>query len=326
MSAAGDAEPAPLATLVWVQRERFSPTRRSLASLFAHTPRAVPLVIVDAGSPAGLRRALARAARERGATLLRVGHYLSPIEARIRALGEVRTRYVVFADNDVIFSPGWLDALVRCAEQTGAGAVTPIICAGEPVHERVHVAGGRAEIVEAGGARELVEVQRCEGRPLAEVRAELRREPTGLVEFHCVLVRTATLEKIGGLDPGYLSTSEHLDFCLELARAGESIWLEPDAVVTYLPPPPIAWRDLPFYLLRWSDDWNRASEERLHAKWALAPRDRMLRFGRSHRNLALARLRRGARLLLGRRRAKRLMRRLEAALTARARRARREAG
>jgi GT2 family glycosyltransferase len=307
-----------------VQRERFSPTRRSLASLLAHTGREVPLVIVDAGSPAGLRRALARAARARGATLLRVGHYLSPIEARIRALGEVRTPYVVFADNDVIFTPGWLDALVRCAEATGAGVVTPVICSGEPVHERVHLAGGRSEIVEVDGERQLLEVQRFEGRPLAEVRGELRREPTGLAEFHCVLVRAAALERIGGLDPGFLSTSEHLDFCLELARAGESIWLEPDSIVTYLSPPPIAWRDLSFYLLRWSDGWNRISEERLHQKWKLAPRDRMLRFGRSHRNLALARLRRRARALLGRRRAKRIMTRLESALIARAERRRGE--
>ena len=64
------------------------------------------------------------------------------------------------------------------------------------------------------------------------------------------------IDEVGGLDEE-LSTRYHLDWCLRVAQAGHTLWFEPSAVVHYLPGPPKDWRDAHFYMLRWSDAWER---------------------------------------------------------------------
>jgi len=54
-----------------------------------------------------------------------------------------------------------------------------------------------------------------------------------------------------------------------VARAGGSIYLEPASVITYLDGPPLEWSDMPFYALRWCDEWTLASLHRFRDKWHL---------------------------------------------------------
>ena len=49
---------------------------------------------------------------------------------------------------------------------------------------------------------------------------------------------------------------EHIDLSLMIREAGGTLWLEPQSIVTYLTPR-LRPSDLPYYVLRWSDDWNR---------------------------------------------------------------------
>jgi GT2 family glycosyltransferase len=130
-------------TIVVVPRERFSFAARSLDSVLEHTPASVKLVYVDGGSPPTVRRFVERRASDRSFTLIRKNYFLSPNRARNPGLRDVTTKYVVFLDNDVLVSPHWLDALVECAEQTGAWVVGPTYCEEEPAGEIIHMAGGR---------------------------------------------------------------------------------------------------------------------------------------------------------------------------------------
>lgn len=66
-----------------------------------------------------------------------------------------------------------------------------------------------------------------QNQPLAEVCDQLYRQPTGFVEFHAMLVRTAIFDRIGPLDEGFSCTKEYLDFCMMVTRAGGLIYLEP---------------------------------------------------------------------------------------------------
>lgn len=260
-------------TIAVVPREGFSRSRRSLETLFSAAGGPCPLVYVDGGSPPAVAAYLAAEARARGFELLRTDYFLSPNEARNLAAARVATKYVLFADNDVIVAPDALERLVACAEETGAAVVQPLICIGLPLGAVVHVAGGDAHFEEREGKRVFVEGRRFGDTPFAEVRAELRRGPIEQFEFHCALLRTDALARLGPLDEGYLSALEHLDFSLLVRLSGGEIWLEPDAVATYLPGPPFAASDLPYYLLRWSEEWNRASVDRFCEKWDLAPDD-----------------------------------------------------
>jgi GT2 family glycosyltransferase len=265
-------------TIVVVPRERFSYARRSLESILEHTETPYKLVYVDGGSPSGLRRYLAAQARARGFDLIRTEHYLPPNRARNLGLQKVDTKYVVFLDNDVLVNSGWLGPLVRCAEETGASIVGPLICEGHPAHETIHFAGGEARIE----ARHLVEKIYRQGERLADVRDRLRRASTGACEFHCVMVRTSLLDALGPFDEALLSVRENVDFCIMAARNGGAIYLEPASVVTYVGYTPLSWSDIPFYLLRWNSAWTLASLHHLREKWDVCEDEY---FGHQYRTL-----------------------------------------
>lgn len=261
----------PEVTIVVVPRERFSCTEASLESIYEHTKVPFKLVYVDGNSPSNIKKYLQSEAKNRGFKLVRTNHYLSPNHGRNIGLAHVDTKYLVFFDNDVVVSPGWLKALIDCTEETGATVVGPLMCEKEPVHEVIHCAGGESHIVtDVKGRRHLREKMYKQGHRVEDMLPQLKRMETELAEFHCVLVRKEIFEIIGNLDPQMLCTKEHLDFCMTVREAGGTVYFEPDCVVTYVPGPPLELSDMHFYMLRWSDEWMRNSLQRLRQKWELS--------------------------------------------------------
>ena len=276
-----------LATIVVVPRERFSFAERSLASLLEHTAPPYELVYVDGRSPRRVRRALERAARVHGFRLMRSHRYLAPNEARTLGLAAVETRYAVFVENDVLVTPGWLDALVRCAEETGAWSVGPLSLEGEePERRTVHQAGAFVEITHENGRAIMRERHRCLGARVADV-SPFVRERCDLLEYHCMLVRTAEFRAAGVLDRAIVGTRDHVDACLTIRAAGGSVVFEPAAVIAFVPPPPLAWTDYPYFLLRWSEAWTNGTLEHFRRKWQADPQPEHFAFLRAQRRLAL---------------------------------------
>jgi len=294
----------PRVTVVVIPRERFSMAVRALDVLYHRTGFPFALVYVDAGSPRHVRRAIEARQRERGFHLLRIEDHLATNESRNLALAHVETPYVVFIDNDVLVQPGWLEALVRCAEETGADLVGPLYCIGPPELETVHMAGGTAGLVLENGQRRFRERHAQPGKPFATLRPKLARTPTELVEFHCMLARRDVFDRLGPLDEGLLTANEHPDLCASVRQAGGAVYLEPAAVVTWMAPPPIAWSDLGFFLLRWSDAWNLSTLCHFREKWQLDADPRLswqyewLREYR-YRGVGIDRVRAGIRRVLG---------------------------
>lgn len=263
----------PQVTIVVAPRERFSFTRESLESIYEHTEIPFKLVYVDGGSPPQTRRYLEEQVRAKEFQLIRTDYYLSPNQARNLGLGQVKSKYVVFIDNDVVVTPNWLNQLVQCAEETGATVVGPLICQGQPVHEIVHFAGGEARILlENKGEkvkRRILEKIYKQGQRVADVRDHLQRLQTELAEFHCMMVNRSIFEQVGSLDETIMNTKEHVDFCMLVSQAEGKVYFEPTSVVTYVPGPPLEWSDIPFYMLRWSNAWELSSLHRLRDKWDL---------------------------------------------------------
>ncbi len=287
----------PKVLLIVGPRERFSHTRNSLESIYNDTDYPFDLVYVDVCSPAPIRRYLEEQAQQRQFKLLHTDYYISPNQARnvgLRYLlshGKDHYKYVVMIENDVIVKPGWLTKLVECAEETGAAAVGPLTCIGSPAHQVIHNAGGKSQITTKVKGdrirRHIYQSAALTGKPVAEVPEKLYRKKTDYVEFHCMLVRTAIFEKTGLLDEGMLATREHIDFCFVVTQAGGSIYSEREAVVTtdtvgtetnqqgliawFGAPqlPDFEWSDVPYFMVRWSDAWDRASLHHLRHKWDL---------------------------------------------------------
>jgi GT2 family glycosyltransferase len=264
----------PTVTIVVVPRERFSYARESLESIFANTSIPFSLVYVDGGSPAYVQQYLKNKAQEKQFQLIRTEHFLSPNQARNLALKQINTQYVLFIDNDVIVTPGWLEKLLNCAAETQATVVCPLTCIGKNLHQKIHLAGGEARIiVDVKGdriRRKVHEKHYFVNRPVADVQDQLRRQPCEFAEFHCMLVQTAIFEKTGELDEGLLSTREHIDFCLTVTQAGGTFYCEPESVVTYVPDIIFRLSDLAYFMLRWSDAWELKSLEHFQTKWDLS--------------------------------------------------------
>lgn len=265
---------SPKVTIVVSPRERFSYSRESLESLYEHTETPFNLIYVDGKSPAKIQQYLENQAKEKGFQLLRTETYLAPNQARNLALDLVQTEYVLFIDNDVVVTSGWLDRLLECATETKAVVVCPLTCIGNPLHETIHLAGGEARIIseqkpgKTKVKRKVHEKHHFVNRPVIDVLEQLHRNQCEFAEFHCMLVRTEIFLRTGKLDEALLSTREHIDFCMSVTNTGGTIYCEPASVVTYVPGP-LQWSDLTFFMLRWSDAWEVASLEHFRTKWEL---------------------------------------------------------
>jgi GT2 family glycosyltransferase len=294
-------------TIVVVPRERFSVARRALEALFAHTQPPFDLVYVDGGSPRRLQRWLRDQSVARGFRLVRSDAYLAPNAARAIGLAGVATDYTVIIDNDVVVTPGWLEPLVRCADETSAWAVNPMHAEEDG---RVHAAGAFLRIDETPSGRVLTELHRQLGEPLSAVRTSFVREQCDLLEYHCMLVRTEAFRRCGALDPRIVGTRDPMDACLSMRAAGGTLWFEPASTVVFVQPPPMAWSDYPYFLLRWSEAWTEGTLAYFERKWGARPQPLHYEFLRKQRRIALYRVRRPLERALGVDAAERVVRRL----------------
>jgi GT2 family glycosyltransferase len=258
----------PRVTVIVVPRERFSYTRQSLESIYDNTESPFTLVYVDGGSPTEIKHYLQMQSIQKGFKLIRTNHYLSPNQARNIGLSQVDTEYIVFIDNDVLVKPGWLSALIECAEETGAWAVSPLCLQGDDF-KTIHMVGGKIEFRQKSNTKWMIEHRPFMTLPLEKVEFQLVRQPTELIEFHCMLVRTKTFEHTGLLDEKLMSMAEETDFCLSISKTGNSIYFEPTSVISYVPPSSLIWSDLPFFFTRWSNAWCEVSVNHFRQKWNL---------------------------------------------------------
>lgn len=287
----------PKVTIVVGPRERFSHTKESLESVYRNTRYPFDLVYVDVCTPPVIQKYLNEQAQAKGFQLIRTDYYISPNQARNvglrQVLKEAKAQYVVFLENDVVVEPGWLTQLVKCAEETEAEVVGPLTCIGKPELGVIHNAGGATYIlndVKPDGRvkRRLRQEAYLTGKAIAQVADQMHRIECDYVEFHCLMARTDVFGKIGLLDEGMLATREHIDFCLSVKETGGKVYCDREAVVTTdtvgiaenkkgleelfgtNPLPDFKWYDLPYFMVRWCNAWDRASLDHLRLKWNLA--------------------------------------------------------
>lgn len=268
--------PAAQVTIVVTPRERFGVAEESLSSIVRHTAEPYHLIYLDGASPARVAAKTAAICVERGFSYLRYENFLTPNQARNIGQRLAETDYVVFVDNDVVVSEGWLPALVSCAEETRADVVAPLTCQRLPLHREIHQAGGEfAEdlatfLKSSPEERRITDVHLLQGEDVADVA--LQRGETQCCEFHCALVRKDAFERFGELDEKLLATKEHIDFCMTVWTRGGRVMFEPGSVVTYLFPSrdrPLTKEDWPYFALRWSPLWQQKSLDHFQRKWSL---------------------------------------------------------
>ena len=201
----------------------------------------------------------------------------------------METPYVIFVDNDVFVGRDWATRLLACASETGAWAVTPLVMEGSAMLPLIHMAGGDLREETVAGAPTIHQSHRLMRRVRFRVQSQMKRQPCGFFEFHCVLLRRDCFERGCSLDPALEAVHEHLDLAMQIHRAGGQVYFEPSALVRYDNAQPFAAADRDFFEQRWSEDWTHSSIEHFRQKWGMAENDAGLlairRWAERHRKL-----------------------------------------
>ncbi len=256
-------------------RERHDLALSAVQSVVDNTRRPYRFIYVDCGSPPWLGERLAERAGEWGLELVQAAPGLWPNQIRKQVLPAIDTDYVVFMDNDVSVREGWLERLVACADETGAGLVGPLYLIGSgPVGGKIHMAGGCLRSTPTAGGLVLEEWHRHADRQPEEILAELKREPTGYLEYHCMLVRTALAKTAALFDDRIVCVHEHIDAALTARKAGYETYFEPSAVVSYLALNGYKLEGLPFFRARWDRAASEGSIKAFCAKWNVVDDER----------------------------------------------------
>jgi hypothetical protein len=269
----------PRATLVVTARERHGLTEGAIASIVEHTRAPYRLVYASGDTPPPLMARLRERAPAWGLEIAEVDARLFPNQIRRQLIGDVDTEYVVFIDNDVVVEPGWLDELIACADETGAGAVGPIYLVGGdggPTH--IHMAGGTLEWIDTPPGRKVREDHVDMGE---DASMPHEREPVDFLEYHCMLVRTSVARDGALFDPGIACVHEHIDLATTLRERGFGSWSEPKSRVTYLGKGLWTAEDLPYMRFRWSREAAESSIAAFCRKWNVIDDDESFRGVRS---------------------------------------------
>jgi len=260
--------PQPRASIIMIARERHALTESALEYINRNTAQPYRLIYTDGQTPDWLWQRLEQRASEWGLELMRQHEPLWPQTLRNRVLDSITTDYVVLIDNDVLVSPGWLEKLIACADETNAGIVGPLYLWGDGVKPPlIHMAGGYLEKTTTAAGDILKQYHPYENAEYGKVVAELSRKECDNVEFHCMLIRTSVLKQMGGFDESILNVHEHVDTCLAAKKLGWTTYIEPAAQVNFLHFAPYRLGDIAMLRWRWADASTETSIKAFCNKW-----------------------------------------------------------
>ena len=262
------ADPRPIVTVVITCRERHALTEGMIETIVRSIRMPVRLLYLDVGTPEWLRARIDARAAEWRLEVVRIDEPLWPSQARRRVAGSIDTKYAVFMDNDVHVLPGWLERIVACAEETGAGIVGPLYLWGKDEHaDRIHMGGGELRSMPEEGGIVLNERHRHFDKKLDEI--ELKREQCDFVEFHCMLMRREVYTAPDVFNETIVCVHEHIHAALVCRELGYGIYTEPSARVVYLAFAPYALSDLELFRWRWSLEAGDSSLKAFAKRWGV---------------------------------------------------------
>ncbi len=246
-----------LVTIAMIPRDTFALSDMVLDRLIETTPAGVTIIVVDTGASGDARQYMEQRCIENGLTLLRSKNIATSSQARNKAIELINTKYVAFVDNDTLVTEGWLEPLVNCAEETDAWVVGPIICERFPEATYLHGYDGELEIRESpDGERYYHDFHYNAHVKLDQVRHELKRMETKVVEFHAQLLAMEAFDEVGLYDVNIVNMYDYGEFQLRVHERGRKIMLEPGSIVTYMPPGEIPSNDREFFDTRWCETWT----------------------------------------------------------------------
>jgi O-antigen biosynthesis protein len=213
----------PTASLVIPLYAHAELTRACLRSIRDHTTRvAYEVILIDDAADGQTKRLLEGV---QGATILRNDTNIGYLRSMNRAAAAARGTWMVLFNNDTEVTPGWLAAMLACAESApDIGVVTP---------KFVYPDG---MLNEAGGIiwRDGTGVNYGRGDRAERFQYEYRRE-TDYGSAAALMVSAELWREVGGFDERFLPMFyEDVDLCFQARERGLRVVYEPKAVVVHV--------------------------------------------------------------------------------------------
>jgi len=208
----------PFTSLIILTRNNLEYTRLCLESIRKYTPEPHEIIVGDNGSTDGTVEYLEN---QSDVKLIKNGYNLGFALGNNRGLREARGDYIVFLNNDVVVTEGWLTRLLACAKEDGrVGAVGP----------RSNYVAGPQLVPGVPYGEDLKAMQEFARKWSLEHAGQWETVPR-VIGF-CMLVKRGVIERIGGFDPIFgTGNFEDDDFCLRLQLAGFTIKIAHDVFV-----------------------------------------------------------------------------------------------
>lgn len=214
---------APRASLIIPLHARADLTSACLRSILRYTDEVeYEVILVDDDADKQTKRLLHNVS---GARVVRNRRNLGYLRSIARGVEVARGEWLVLCNNDIEATPGWLSAMLACADSADdIGIVTP---------KYVYPDG---TLNEAGGIiwRDGTGLNYGRGDTATRPQYEYRREPD-YGSGAALMVSSHLWEATGGFDERYLPMYyEDTDLCFEARERGLRVVYEPEATVVHL--------------------------------------------------------------------------------------------
>lgn len=217
-AAARARRPAALTSIIVPCVDGLRWTRECLEAVARHTKVPHEVIVIDNASSDGT----GAWARRSGARVIRNKTNLGFAKAINQGMEAARGRWIVWLNNDVVVTSGWIERLIACAERA------PWIAAVGPCTD-VTVGFQRVEAPSFKTARDLAAFSEAWA-----LRHGGQAEGVTRLTGFCVLVKREAVRLVGLLDERFgLGTYEEFDYCLRLRQAGYDLAVARDVFVRH---------------------------------------------------------------------------------------------
>ena len=259
----------PVAVAI-LPREGFSFVPQCLEVLYKHTPIPIEVAFFEGRADSDTRLYLEQFAKAHpNFTVIYSDTMLGQAESRnLAAAHFYGHRFLVLMENEIIVRDGWLENMLRCAEEEQAAIVAPLVMF--TLNERIHSAGGGLLHISERDGKKIIteEIFGLEEKPNGNL---LKRRKIDYPEIHCILIDRTKLH----IEPLFDTTVETLDidFGMTLLKNNITVFYEPQSVV-YLPfPLPLRPIDYDYFTQQWNYSQWEAKHLNFQRKWNSWPEE-----------------------------------------------------
>jgi hypothetical protein len=241
-------------TIVMTVRENYSLTIHTIDSLIEFTKIPFRLIFVNYKVPEHILQEI----QKRDMVEIFNSDSPYPSVSMKSVISEITTPYTVFLDNNITFTPLWLENLIICMELNDAGVVGPVYLWKTNL---IHMFGGNTTV----SGNHFVEKHYLCDQPEYIIK-NLQTRECDFVEYHCLMVRTELLKR-GALDDSLCIIHQHIDLSLMAKKMGYKTFTTPHSIITYENEAGINDYEADFFRERWNLDVAEKDIEYFCTKW-----------------------------------------------------------